>query len=97
MEIKEEPAHSPQALQILLPTSSLRHNGVVLVPQLAQLNALTAARARFVVLVVALASGSFVAGEAASGAAFEEVVSAVGSTGPAGASTPTRPAARALL
>lgn len=34
--------NSPQALQILLPTSSLLHNGVVLVPQLAQDKAPTA-------------------------------------------------------
>ena len=35
---------SPHALQILLPTSSLLQSGVVLVPQLAQLRAPTAAR-----------------------------------------------------
>ena len=37
---------SPQALQILLPESSRLQSGVVLVPQLAQLSALTAARLR---------------------------------------------------
>jgi len=34
--------NAPQALQMLFPTSSLLHNGVVLVPQLAQLRAPTA-------------------------------------------------------
>lgn len=92
----EKLVHLPQALQILLPTSSLRHKGVVLVPQLAQHNALTAARGRFAVLVVVLVSGSFTTGEAASGAALADV-SAGGSAVPAGASTPTLPAARALL
>ena len=38
--------HVPQALQMLFPTSSLRHNGVVLVPQLAQLSAPTWLRTR---------------------------------------------------
>ena len=48
---------SPQALQILLPTSSRLHNGVVLVPQLAQLNAPTAFFMRDFPLTAPLTSG----------------------------------------
>ena len=46
MKKKKQPKKkdSPHALQILLPTSSLLQSGVVLVPQLAQLRAPTAAR-----------------------------------------------------
>lgn len=97
---------------MLLPTSSLLHKGVVLVPQLAQLNAPTAARgllALVAALVFALASLSFAAaaaeGDAAAsttagggGALGEEGASALGEPESAGASeTPTLPAARALL
>ena len=44
---KMETKYSPQALQMLFPTSSRLQSGVVLVPQLAQLSAPTAPRARF--------------------------------------------------
>ena len=84
--------HLPHALQILLPTSSLRHNGVVLVPQFAQLRAPTALRplARLFPGVWALMTGEdsapdvSAAGSAAlAPSAFWGVCPLAGSTNPA--------------
>lgn len=56
---KDNKADLPQALQMLFPTSSRLQRGVVLVPQLAQLSAPTAPRARFLFPpgIAALATG----------------------------------------
>ena len=51
--------HLPHALQMLLPASSRRQRGVVLVPQLAQLSAPTAPRPRGVLTPLAPASAFF--------------------------------------
>lgn len=50
-------SHSPHALQMLLPASSRRQRGVVLVPQLKQLRAPTAARPRPVLDIAELSPG----------------------------------------
>jgi len=66
--------HPPQALQILFPTSSLLHNGVVLVPQLAQQRAPTAALTfLFAALAVAPTLASLSAPAAALGLAAASI------------------------
>lgn len=77
--------------------SSLLQSGVVLVPQLAQLNAPTATRAFFALIALALASLSLAAGEAISSGALGEAMPPIASASAAGTSAADRPAARTLL